>query len=160
MERRSRLLDYGRTGESGEEFRRNRRRRAFLSQYDVHQPAQPGLSRCAGGGDRRASAGSPVSSQDYEQEPSHHRGRERLSRYRRAALRQVRERPQVHLMQSVNEDGRTWKDLGASSVAGWAYDYGKGRVCYLAPGHLMAALWNPEYEKIQRNAVKWLLREI
>lgn len=68
--------------------------------------------------------------------------------------------PKYILMQSVNEDGRTWKDLGASSVAGWAYDYGKGRVCYLAPGHLMAALWNPEYEKIQRNAVKWLLREI
>jgi type 1 glutamine amidotransferase len=63
------------------------------------------------------------------------------------------------LMQSVNEDGLTWKDLGASSAAGWAYDYGKGRVCYLAPGHLITALWNPEYEKIQKNAVKWLLRE-
>jgi type 1 glutamine amidotransferase len=63
------------------------------------------------------------------------------------------------LMQSVNEDGLTWKDLGNSSAAGWAYDYGKGRVCYLAPGHLITALWNPEYEKIQKNAVKWLLRQ-
>jgi type 1 glutamine amidotransferase len=52
-------------------------------------------------------------------------------------------------MQSVNEDGLAWKDIGTTSVAGWAYDYGKGRVCYLAPGHVISALWNPEYEKIQ-----------
>ena len=64
------------------------------------------------------------------------------------------------LMESVNEDGLTRRDAGASSVAGWAYDYGKGRVCYLAPGHVITALWNPEYEKLQKNAVKWLLREI
>jgi len=29
----------------------------------------------------------------------------------------------------------------------------------MAPGHLISVLWNPEYEKMQRNAVKWLLRE-
>jgi type 1 glutamine amidotransferase len=68
--------------------------------------------------------------------------------------------PKYVLMESVNEDGLTWKDEGTSSVAGWAYDYGKGRICYLAPGHVITALWNPEYEKIQKNAVKWLLREI
>lgn len=68
--------------------------------------------------------------------------------------------PKYVLMESVNEDGLTWRDAGASSVAGWAYDYGKGRVCYLAPGHVITALWNPEYEKIQKNAVRWLLREI
>ncbi len=64
------------------------------------------------------------------------------------------------LLQSVNEDGLTWKDLGSSSAAGWAYDYGKGRVCYLAPGHVITSLWNPEYEKLQKNAVRWLLRQI
>ena len=64
------------------------------------------------------------------------------------------------LLQSVNEDGLTWKDLGATSAAGWAYDYGKGRACYLAPGHLLTALWNPEYEKLQKNAARWLLREL
>jgi type 1 glutamine amidotransferase len=68
--------------------------------------------------------------------------------------------PKYVLMQSVNEDGLAWKDIGTTSVAGWAYDYGKGRVCYLAPGHVISALWNPEYEKIQKNAVKWLMREI
>ncbi len=64
------------------------------------------------------------------------------------------------LMHSVNEDGKTWKDLGTTSEAGWAYDFGKGRVCYLAPGHLISALWNPEYVKIQHNAVQWLLKQV
>ena len=64
------------------------------------------------------------------------------------------------LMRSVNEDGETWKELGTTCEAGWAFDYGKGRVCYLAPGHLIPVLWNPEYVKIQQNAVRWLLREI
>lgn len=66
--------------------------------------------------------------------------------------------PKYLLLQSVNEDGLTFKDLGTSSVAGWAYDYGKGRVCYLAPGHMITSLWNPEYEKLQKNAVRWLLK--
>ena len=67
--------------------------------------------------------------------------------------------PKHILMQSVNEDGKTWKSLGTTSAAGWAYEHGKGRVCYLAPGHLISALWNPEYVKIQQNAVRWLLKE-
>lgn len=68
--------------------------------------------------------------------------------------------PKYILMQSVNEDGKTWKNLGTTSAAGWAYDYGKGRVCYLAPGHLISALWNSEYVKIQQNAVRWLLKRL
>jgi hypothetical protein len=67
--------------------------------------------------------------------------------------------PKYLLLQSVNEDGLTYKNLGTTSAAGWAYDYGKGRVCYLAPGHMITDLWNPEYEKLQKNAVKWLLRQ-
>jgi len=63
------------------------------------------------------------------------------------------------LLQSVNEQGLTYKGLGSTSAAGWAYDYGKGRVCYLAPGHMISDLWNPEYEKLQKNAVRWLLRQ-
>lgn len=68
--------------------------------------------------------------------------------------------PKYLLLQSVNEDGLSFKNLGGSSAAGWAYDYGKGRVCYLAPGHLLVDLWNPEFEKLQKNAVRWLMREI
>ena len=41
----------------------------------------------------------------------------------------------------------------------WAYDYGKGRVCFMAPGHMIAVLWNPEYVKMQKNAARWLLHE-
>jgi type 1 glutamine amidotransferase len=67
--------------------------------------------------------------------------------------------PKYLLLQSVNEDGLTFKELGNSSAAGWAYDYGKGRVCYLAPGHVITSLWNPEYEKLQKNAVRWLLKQ-
>ncbi len=72
--------------------------------------------------------------------------------------------PKYVLMRSVNEDGLSYTgsigDQGTSCEAGWAYEYGKGRVCFMAPGHMITALWNPEYKKLQKNAVKWLLREI
>jgi len=61
-------------------------------------------------------------------------------------------------MRSENADGLDYNRQGASCEAGWAYDYGKGRVCFLGPGHMISALWNPEYEKLQRNAALWLLR--
>jgi hypothetical protein len=67
--------------------------------------------------------------------------------------------PKYLLLESENEDGATYKNLGTKSAAGWAYDYGKGRVCYLAPGHMLTNLWNPEYVKLQKNAVRWLLRQ-
>jgi type 1 glutamine amidotransferase len=71
--------------------------------------------------------------------------------------------PKYVLARSVNEDALEYTDTTgrksntAESV--WAYDYGKGRVCFMAPGHMISVLWNPEYEKMQRNAAKWLLRE-
>ena len=40
-----------------------------------------------------------------------------------------------------------------------AYEYGKGRVCFMTPSHMVSVLWNPEYEMMQKNAAKWLLRE-
>jgi type 1 glutamine amidotransferase len=71
--------------------------------------------------------------------------------------------PKHVLAVSVNEDGLEYKDLAGrvsnTCESVWAYDYGKGRVCFMAPGHMITVLWNPEYEKMQRNAVKWLLRE-
>lgn len=60
------------------------------------------------------------------------------------------------------EDG-PWKDnvgrVNSKAPSVWAYDYGKGRVCFMAPGHMITVMWNPEYEKMQKNAIKWLLRK-
>jgi hypothetical protein len=64
------------------------------------------------------------------------------------------------LLQSENVDGLEFENLGTKSVAGWAYDYGKGRVVFTAPGHTIHALWAPEYVKLQQRAMRWLLKEI
>jgi type 1 glutamine amidotransferase len=70
--------------------------------------------------------------------------------------------PKHILLRSENIDGlkdvNEGKDLGTKAVAGWAYDFGKGRVVFTAPGHTLHALWQPEYFKLQKNAVRWLLR--
>jgi len=66
------------------------------------------------------------------------------------------------LLRSENIDGLTdiseGKDLGAKAISGWAYDFGKGRVVFTAAGHTLHAMWQPEYFKLQKNAVRWLLR--
>jgi type 1 glutamine amidotransferase len=64
------------------------------------------------------------------------------------------------LLESENADGLTYRNLGTRSPAGWAYEYGGGRVVFTAPGHTIHALWNPEYLKIQKRAMRWLLKEI
>ena len=71
--------------------------------------------------------------------------------------------PKYVLARSVNENGLDYTDQAGkrsnTAEAVWAYDYGKGRVCFMAPGHMIVVLWNPEYVKMQKNAAKWLLRE-
>ena len=62
-------------------------------------------------------------------------------------------------LETVNEDGLDYGKQGKVAPAGWSYDYGKGRVCYLSPGHMLTVLWNPEYIKLQQNAVRWLMRK-
>jgi type 1 glutamine amidotransferase len=70
--------------------------------------------------------------------------------------------PKHIFLRSENIDGLRevyeGKDLGATSIAGWAYDYGKGRVAFTAVGHTLHAMWQPEHYKLQKNAVRWLLR--
>ena len=66
--------------------------------------------------------------------------------------------PKFLFLETVNEDGLTYQSYGAAAPAGWSYDYGKGRVCYMSPGHMLSDLWCPEYVKLQHNAVRWLLR--
>ena len=62
-------------------------------------------------------------------------------------------------LETVNEDGLDYREMGPKAPGGWAYDYGAGRICYMSPGHLLKVLWNPEYVKLQQNAVRWLLRQ-
>ncbi len=67
--------------------------------------------------------------------------------------------PKFIILQTVNEAGLTYQSYGAAAPGGWAYEYGKGRVCYMSPGHMLTDLWNPEYVKLQRNAVRWIMRQ-
>lgn len=68
--------------------------------------------------------------------------------------------PRNILLEAENVDGLGFENLGVKSIAGWAYDYGQGRVVFTAPGHTIHALWAPEYFKVQQRAVRWLLKEI
>jgi len=64
------------------------------------------------------------------------------------------------LLESENTDGLAFDKYGTKAIAGWAYDYGKGRVVFTAPGHTIHVLWEPEYLKLQRRAVQWLMKDI
>jgi len=44
-----------------------------------------------------------------------------------------------------------------ASEAGWWREVGKGRFCYLAPGHTPEALEHPMMQRLIRNALNWLL---
>lgn len=59
------------------------------------------------------------------------------------------DRKKVHLLlESRSADG-------VVGAAGWAYESGRGRVCYLANGHTREALTHPEFQKLLRNAAIW-----
>jgi type 1 glutamine amidotransferase len=50
------------------------------------------------------------------------------------------------------------RNLGTTSISGWAHEFGSGRVVFTAIGHTIHAMWQPEYLKLQKNAVRWLLK--
>jgi type 1 glutamine amidotransferase len=72
--------------------------------------------------------------------------------------------PKYVILESENRDGLTYetggRQLGTKSPAGWAYDYGRGRVVFTAVGHTIHAMWNPQYLELQRRSVRWLLKDI
>jgi type 1 glutamine amidotransferase len=68
--------------------------------------------------------------------------------------------PKHVILEAENIDGLTFDKYGTKSVAGWAYDYGKGRVVFTAVGHTIHALWAGEHTKMQRRAVQWLLKDL
>jgi hypothetical protein len=43
--------------------------------------------------------------------------------------------------------------------AGWWNEVGKGRFCYLAPGHTPESLGHPMMQRMIRNAMNWVLRQ-
>jgi len=63
------------------------------------------------------------------------------------------------LMYGVNTDGLSYENQGTTSIAGWALNYGLGRVVHTAPGHNLNVLWNPDYLTLQKNAIRWLQRQ-
>jgi type 1 glutamine amidotransferase len=65
-------------------------------------------------------------------------------------------------LRAINENGYGFDcwgtcNEGPESNAGWAHEYGDGRVVYMSPGHTLESLVHEEYAKMQRNAVAWLL---
>ncbi len=68
--------------------------------------------------------------------------------------------PGYVILESENRDGLTYNGRGTKSPAGWAYDYGKGRVVFTAVGHTIHAMWNPQYFEVQKRAVRWLLKDL
>jgi hypothetical protein len=66
--------------------------------------------------------------------------------------------PKYLFLRNVDREGKPFKNYGVSSPAGWAYDYGRGRVCFMSPGHTAEVLCHPAYAKLQQNAVRWLLQ--
>ncbi|HET7214352.1 MAG TPA: ThuA domain-containing protein [Terriglobia bacterium] len=68
--------------------------------------------------------------------------------------------PKNILLQGENIDGLDYEGHGTKSISGWAHEYGKGRVVFTAVGHTIHAMWAPQYLRLQKRAVQWLLRSI
>jgi len=68
--------------------------------------------------------------------------------------------PRYVILESENLDGLTYEGRGTKAPAGWAYDYGKGRVVFTAVGHTIHAMWNPQYVELQKRSIRWLLRDL
>jgi len=52
------------------------------------------------------------------------------------------------------------RGFGPSCPSGWAYDYGKGRVCFMAQGHTLEEYMNEEFRKLQKNGALWVLKQL
>jgi type 1 glutamine amidotransferase len=68
--------------------------------------------------------------------------------------------PRTVILESENLDGLTYEGRGTKSPAGWAYDFGKGRVVFTAVGHTNHAMWNEQHLNLQKRAVRWLLKDL
>lgn len=70
-------------------------------------------------------------------------------------------RDEHYALKMIAEDAdvflRSTSETGGNQVAGYTRKLGKGRLCMLVPGHILAVWNNPEYQKVFLNAVKWCL---
>jgi type 1 glutamine amidotransferase len=64
------------------------------------------------------------------------------------------------ILEAENIDGLGYDKYGTKSIGGWAYDFGQGRVVFTAAGHTIHVLWNPEYLKLQKRSIQWLLKQL
>jgi type 1 glutamine amidotransferase/glyoxylase-like metal-dependent hydrolase (beta-lactamase superfamily II) len=53
---------------------------------------------------------------------------------------------------------KSYSERGVEGVAGWAYEFGEGRVAYLANGHTRESLAHPMVQLLLRNAINWGLK--
>ena len=45
------------------------------------------------------------------------------------------------------------------SCAGFAHEYGAGRVCYLGSAHTLQGMRHPMVQRLYSNAIRWFLHE-
>ena len=67
--------------------------------------------------------------------------------------------PKYLLLETVNEAGQTYKNLGSTRTGRMGVRLRKGpRLLHVARAICCTVLWNPEYVKLQHNAIRWLMR--
>ena len=54
----------------------------------------------------------------------------------------------------------THSATGGDQVGGYVRHMGDGRVCMLAPGHILSVWEHPEYQKMLVNAIRWCAGEV
>jgi type 1 glutamine amidotransferase len=68
--------------------------------------------------------------------------------------------PKYVLLEAENVDGLEYESYGKKSIAGWAYEHGKGRVVFTSVGHTNHAMWVPAHLELQKRSLGWLLKRI
>ena len=68
--------------------------------------------------------------------------------------------PKYVLLEAENIDGLEYENYGKKSIAGWAYEHGKGRVVFTFVRHTIHAMWVPAHLELQKRSVRWRLKQI
>lgn len=68
----------------------------------------------------------------------------------------VRDELYVHEYDQSNEVIMACKHNGSEEPVLWTKAYGRGRVCYFAPGHCLNVWFNPAVKKVIHNSLLWI----